>query len=119
MAWSAIEHWAGSEELRSHYAESILGERGITAVAAAQTVAALGLLWIPTQRMAGWVLAIIMLVATTTHIRDLRLDPSGWVPIGIGLWALIPTIGLTGRWRRRGAEESETARPESGSKKDR
>ncbi len=99
MAVSAFQHWIGSDDLRTHYANSVLGAGGLFAIAVAQTVAALGLLWPRTQRWAGFGLAAVMAVAALTHML-----PSGsgnaLLPLVIGAAAvagaaLVPSLTAT------------------------
>ncbi|MBY0459856.1 MAG: DoxX family protein [Gemmataceae bacterium] len=102
MAYSAAEHWVGSDDLRAHYAASPLGSGGLVGVAVAQTLAAVGLLWPRTQPLAGCVLAVVMFVAASTHIRAAGADAGVWLPVAIGVWALVPSVVLIVR-NRRGA----------------
>lgn len=100
MAWSAVEHWIGSDELRAHYTASVLGPGGLTAVAIAQSVAAGGLLWPRTQPVAGGTLAVVMLVAVGTHVRAGGIVPGVWLPAAVGAWALLPAVVLARRTKR-------------------
>ncbi len=101
MAWSAGVHWLGSDELRRHYAESVLGARGLPLVAAAQSVAAVGLLWPRSQAIAAFILAGVMLVAAATHLRAGSIDPRIWQPVTIAAWAAVPAALLLRDARRR------------------
>ncbi len=82
MAVSALEHWTASSELSDHYDKSVLGARGLTFVAIAQSLAAVGLLWRRTQRAAAFALATVMAGAALTHL----------VPGGNGAAALVPSL---------------------------
>jgi hypothetical protein len=97
MALSAVEHWIGSSTLREHYARSVLGANGVVAVAAAQLVAALGLLWPPTQRTAAVILAAVMAFAALTHVLPGGDGATPWLPLVAGITATIAALGLSSR----------------------
>lgn len=94
MAWSAAEHWSASPELRVHYAGSVLGPRGVWAVAAAQSLAAFGLLWPRFQPVAGLSLGTVMLIAAATHVHAGGVEPAAWSPLGVAAWAIAPALAL-------------------------
>jgi hypothetical protein len=94
LAYSAVEHWQASGDLRQHYAETALGSGGQTVIAVVQTLAAIGLLWPRFQLATAFIVTIVMLIASAMHIGSEGIKATIWQPACIGAWALVPAIIL-------------------------
>ena len=101
IGWSAFQHWIGSPEMRQHYEASPLAARGQFLVAAAQTIAAVFLLWPRFQALAGFILGTILVAIAVSQVAVNGVRPPFWQPFILGMCAIALAALLRRALRRR------------------
>ena len=101
IAWSALQHWIGSPEMQQHYAASPLAARGQFLVAAAQTIAAMCLLWPRFQALSGFILGTVLVAIAVSQVAATGVRPAFWQPFILGMCAIALAALLRRALRRR------------------
>lgn len=85
---SALQHWLGGSELRQHYASTPLGAQGQFIIAAAQSAAAVFLLWPRYQVWAGFMLGGVLLLISGLGIARDGVHAAAWGTVALALIAI-------------------------------
>ena len=111
IGYSALQHWFGGAPLREHYQSIPLGAGGQFIVAAAQSTAAVFLLWPKFQVLAGFILGSILLVISARSVVINGLQAAFWMPFILAVLAIFAAALLRHYKRRAMAAQAKHSVP--------